>query len=113
MELSDFGIDVMTVQPGAIQSNFGNAAGKTIGRVLKEDSLYISMKSAIEARANASQEDATPVEEFAGDLADKILMVDPEAVVRLGKMSTMLPMMKKWLPTRLLDRILKKKFGLA
>jgi len=51
---------------------------------------------------------ARPSDEFAGELADKILMVDPESVVRLGKMSTVLPMMKKWLPTRLLDRILEK-----
>ncbi|MCG8619903.1 MAG: SDR family oxidoreductase [Desulfobacterales bacterium] len=113
IELSAFGIHVMTVQPGAIQSDFGNAAGKTIARVLTDKSWYLPMKSAIEARANASQEDATPTETFALALADRILSAQPEAVVRLGKMSALLPMMKKWLPIGVLDRILKKKFGLA
>ncbi|HCY84123.1 MAG TPA: short-chain dehydrogenase [Desulfobacteraceae bacterium] len=113
MELTGFGIHVMTVQPGAIRSDFGNAAGKTIARVLKDTSWYLPMKAAIEARANASQKDATPTDVFASALADHILSDEPDAVVRLGKMSAMIPMMKKWLPTKILDRILKKKFGLA
>lgn len=112
MELGDFGIHVMTVQPGAIQSDFGNAAGKTISRVLTEDSWYLPLKQSIEARAGASQENATPTHEFADTLADEILGASPGAVVRLGNKSTLLPMMKQWLPTGVLDRILKKKFGL-
>ncbi len=112
MELASFGIHVMTVQPGAIQSDFGNAAGKTISRVLKDDSWYLPVKSAIEARANASQNNATPTDEFASALAEKILSDKPEAVVRLGKISTMMPMMKKFIPTSLLDKLLKNKFGL-
>ncbi|MCG8633882.1 MAG: SDR family oxidoreductase [Desulfobacterales bacterium] len=113
MELAAFGIHVMTVQPGAIRSDFGNAAGKTISRVLKKASWYLPLRSAIEARANASQQDATPADEFARALAEKILSDQPEAVVRLGKMSMKVPMMKKFIPTALLDRMLKKKFGLA
>ena len=112
MELASFGIHVMTVQPGAIQSDFGNAAGKTISRVLKSGSWYLPLKAAIEARANASQKDATPADEFAQTLADKMLSDQPGAVVRIGKMRTMMPMMKKFVPTVILDKILKKKFGL-
>ena len=35
-----------------------------------------------------------------------------QPVVRLGEKSTLLPALKQWLPTRLLDRVLSKKFGL-
>lgn len=113
MELSPFNIHVMTVQAGAIQSDFGNAAARTIDQVLKDDSWYMDRKAAIESRAHTSQIDATPTDEFALALAEKILQTPPPSIVRLGKMSTKLPLMKKFLPTKLLDNMFKKKFGLA
>ncbi len=112
MELAPFGIRVMIVQPGAIASEFGNAAGKTV-RVLKSDSWYSPFKSHIQARANASQQNATPAHDFAGQLADQILSHSPRPVVRLGKSSTTIPLIRKLIPTALLDKILKKKFGLS
>ncbi|WDP89467.1 MAG: SDR family oxidoreductase [Desulfobacter sp.] len=112
MELTPFGIKVMIVQPGAIQSEFGNAAGKTISRVLKQDSWYLPYAPHIEARANASQQNATPADIFAGKLADEIMSDRPKPVVRLGKASTLMPLLKRLVPLPLLDKILIKKFGL-
>lgn len=112
MELAPFGIRVMIVQPGAIASEFGNAAGRTVARVLKEDSWYRPYKPHIEARANASQQDATPAQGFAARLADEILQPHPKRVVRIGKGSMLLPLLKRVVPTVVLDKILMKKFGL-
>ena len=39
MELAPFGIDVMTVMPGAIESEFGNSAEASLARTLPKDSL--------------------------------------------------------------------------
>ena len=89
-------------------SLIGNATEKTIPRVLKEPSWYLPVKSAIEARANASQNNATPTDEFAGSLAEKMLSDQPEAVVRIGKLSIMMPLMKNFIPTHILYKILKK-----
>jgi len=111
MELTPFGIRVMIVQPGAIQSDFGNTAGKIISRILKKDSWYHPFKAEVEARAKASQKNATPTHEFADQLADQILSDQPRPVVRLGRVSTIMPLLKKLLPTPLLDKILIRQFG--
>ncbi len=113
MELGMFGIKVVTVQPGKIESHFGVSAKKHIARVLRQDSWYQSMEGAINARAEASQDNATPVEIFAGKLVKNLMAERPPEIIRIGNISTLMPLMKKWLPTWLLDRILKKKFGLC
>jgi short-subunit dehydrogenase len=113
MELGMFGIKVVTVQPGKIESNFGLSAKKHIERVLRKDSWYQSMESAIHARAEASQDNATPVDIFARKLVKTLMADRPSEVIRIGNISTLMPLMKKYLPTWLLDRILKKKFGLC
>ena len=71
------------------------------------------MEGAINARAEASQDNATPVEIFAGKLVKNLMADRPPEIIRFGNVSTLMPLMKKWLPTWLLDRILKKKFGLG
>lgn len=113
MELGMFGIKVVTVQPGKIESHFGVSAKKHIARVLRQDSWYQSMEGAINARAEASQDNATPVDIFAGKLVKNLMAERPPEIIRIGNISTLMPLMKKWLPTWLLDRILKKKFGLC
>lgn len=113
MELSMFGIHVMTVQPGAIRSDFGRTAEKGVSRILKSDSWYLPVKEAVVARAMESQKDAVPTEDAAEKLADEILSDSPRAVVRVGRMSRLLPVMKQFIPPRLFDWLLKNKFGLG
>ncbi len=113
MELGIFGIKVVTVQPGKIESDFGASAKKIIARILPPDSWYQSMEGAITTRAEASQVGATPAGEFAQKLVSAIMVETPPEIIRIGNISTTMPLMKKWLPTRILDQILKKKFGLT
>ncbi len=112
MELDIFGIHVMTVQPGKIQTGFGNAAEATISRVVKPGSWYEKAADAIQSRAQESQTNATPAHEFAKRLVRAVMMKNPPAVVRIGKMSTFLPLIKQLIPTNLMDKIFKNKFGL-
>ncbi len=112
MELAPFGIHVVTVQPGAIQSEFGSTAGSAADKRREELDLYAPLADSIAARAAASQEGPTPTEVFARKMADAVLSDKPPAVVRIGKRSTLMPLMKRWLPTRVLDRSLSKRLQL-
>lgn len=113
MELSPFGIKVITVQPGAIQSEFGATASKTAGSTLKSDSWYRSVKDALNARAESSQQGATSAEEFARVLVGKLLLDNPAAIIRLGKKSWLLPMLKRVLSVGALDNLFAKRFGIT
>jgi short-subunit dehydrogenase len=112
MELKPFGIKVITVQPGGIVTDFGKNCEKTVRANLKPSSWYSEMEKFIYARANTSQEKATPVELFVKKLIPKIMQKDPPAVIRIGKRSFTLPLMKRILPEKLLDKMMMKKYGL-
>jgi short-subunit dehydrogenase len=110
MELAPFGVRVVIVQPGGVASSFGNA-GEAHAR-LPEHSLYKPIERFVLGRARASQRGAMPADAFARALAAALLRPDPPPVLRLGTHSTRLPFLKRWLPTRVLDRKLGKTFGL-
>lgn len=111
MELAPFGIDVITVQPGAIQSKFGDNSLTNVLQRITPESLYAPLKDAIKARATASQDNPTPAAEFAESLVEQLLN-KPKAVIRIGNGSFGLPLLKRWLPSVILDKILSKKFDL-
>ncbi len=113
MELAPFGIQVMTVQPGAIQSNFGDAARQHTEANLTDQSWYSSIKDTIRARAELSQVDATPTQEFATQLVQAALRPNPPAVLRIGKKSKLLPFLKRILPQPWLDQIMQRRFSLC
>ncbi|WP_286715644.1 SDR family oxidoreductase [Thalassolituus sp. UBA2009] len=111
MELAPFNIQVITVQPGAIQSKFGDNSLANLGNLIQPDSLYAPLKKQIQARATASQDNPTPATDFARELMAQLLS-QPDPVIRIGNGSRALPFMKRWIPLALLDKILSKKFGL-
>lgn len=112
MELAPFGIDVMVVQPGAIRSQFGATASQGVEARGGSLSLYAPVADAIAARANASQQHSTAAEDFARELADAMLAGEAVPVVRIGKGSTLLPALRRWLPLGVLDRVLSRRFAL-
>ncbi|HEY6132264.1 MAG TPA: SDR family NAD(P)-dependent oxidoreductase [Halioglobus sp.] len=110
MELAPFGIQVVTVQPGGVQSAFGDHAEAAIR--LPADSVYRPVEKGIRARAQAGQRGAMPVETFVVPVVDGLLRDAPPAIIRGGKNSILLPLLKKLLPLRTFDRLLAKTFGL-
>jgi NAD(P)-dependent dehydrogenase (short-subunit alcohol dehydrogenase family) len=110
MELAPFGIDVVTIQPGGVRSAFGNHAEEAIR--LPEDSVYRPVEAGIRARAQAGQQGATPVQEFIEPVVNALLRPSPPAVIRGGKNSVRLPLLKKLLPLQVFDRMVSKVFGL-
>ena len=113
LELAPFGIEVIVIQPGGIQSSFGANASAGVSARGDTLSLYAPVADAIAARANASQDNATPVTVFAEAMADVILAENPPAFATLGHGSTVLPALQRWLPVCWRDRLLGRRFGLA
>ena len=111
MELAPFGIRVVTVQPGGIKSNFGDAAAASVNDWLSDDSLYAPIRDGIMARAGASQIDATPAEDFAAELVSN-LNSKSNNTWNIGHGSKLMPFIARWLPESRLSRTLSKRFGL-
>lgn len=111
MELAPFGIEVVVVQPGAIRSSFGDNSLVSVSNLLAQDSRYKKVEKNIQERAVASQQNPTTAEDFSTQLLNA-LAGKHGPVIRIGNGSTALPMMRRWLPLGLLDKILSKKFGL-
>ena len=111
MELAPFHIQVVTVQPGAIQSRFGDNSLSHLAQGLPQDSMYAPLKTQMEARATASQDNPTPAADFARELTAQLLS-KPDEIIRIGHGCRILPLIARWLPVTLRDRILSRKFDL-
>ncbi|MGQ0621412.1 MAG: SDR family NAD(P)-dependent oxidoreductase [Panacagrimonas sp.] len=110
MELKPFGIEVLLVQPGGVQSGFGSGAKAQTGQ--HPWKLYARFAAGIAKRAGASQEHATPTPVFAKAFVCAVLAKKPEPIIRLGAGSATLPHLAR-LPVAVKDRLLMRQFGLT
>ena len=112
LELKPFGIEVITVQPGAIRSRFADNANKVLERIWKDDSWYKPIEDQVRKRANASQDNPTEAEDFCRQLLDLLESGKTLNVVRLANGSTIFALIKTLIPTKLLELGLAYFFGL-
>lgn len=112
LELAPFAIDVMEVQPGAIASSFGANASREAEQLIDEGSPWWPIREGIRARANASQDNPTPVAQFARKLLAAVQRTKRPGLLRLGHGSLSMPLLAALAPKRLLEAVLKKRFGL-
>ncbi|CAM3856651.1 putative oxidoreductase YbbO [Pseudomonas reidholzensis] len=112
LELAPFGIRVMEVQPGAIASQFASNAQQQAAQVLAAESPWWPLREHVQARARASQDKPTPAAAFAQGVLAATRKSPVPALVRLGNGSTALPLLARLLPQRVLDKVLRKRFGL-
>ncbi len=112
MELAPFGVRVMEVQPGAIESSFAKNAGHEAEQLITEQSPWFPLREGIRARAKASQDKPTPTREFAEGLLKAVQHSNPPRLIRLGNGSRALPLLAGLLPKGLLQAGLMKRFGL-
>ena len=110
LELAPFGVEVLEVQPGAIASNFGASASREMDSVVDERSPWWPLRRQIQARrgipgqSHARRRLRPPVARR---------RAAPSApLVRIGNGSRALPALARWMPRGLLERLLKKRFGL-
>jgi NADP-dependent 3-hydroxy acid dehydrogenase YdfG len=110
MEVAPLGIEVVTVQPGAVATRFSSRAMDGIERY-RSGSLYSGVSDAIETRAKFSEYRSMAAEDFARRVVAAVTRKRPPHTIRLGSGSRLLPSMAM-IPVRLRDRILSKRFGL-
>ena len=113
MELAPFGVRVMEVQPGAINTSFAKNAGAQAELLINEQSPWWPLRESIRARSQASQDKPTPASEFAADVLKAVQQAQPPRLLRSGNGSRALPLMAALLPKGLLEKVLKKRFGLG
>jgi NADP-dependent 3-hydroxy acid dehydrogenase YdfG len=110
LELAPFGIKVVEVQPGAIESEFGATASQQAEQTLNQQSLWWPLREGIRRRAKASQNKPTPTQVFANQVVTKLLRTKTPVQIRAGYGSFALPLLARWVPTVLLDWVLRRQF---
>jgi short-subunit dehydrogenase len=113
MELAPFGVRVLEVQPGAINTSFAKNAGAQAERLINEQSPWWPLREGIRARSQASQGNPTSAEQFAAQVLKAVQHPKPPRMLRAGNGSRALPLMAALLPKGLLEKVLKKRFGLS
>ena len=112
MELAPFGIRVLEVQPGAINTQFAKNASDQAEHLISENSPWWPMREGIRARAKASQDNPTPATAFATAVLNAVDRPKPPHQLRYGNGSRALPLLAALVPAGLLQNILMKRFGL-
>lgn len=113
MELAPFGVRVMEVQPGAIDTSFAKNAGTQAELLINQQSPWWPLRESIRARTQASQDRPTSASAFAADVLKAVQQAKPPRLLRSGNGSRALPLMAALLPKGLLETVLKKRFGLG
>lgn len=108
LEVKKFGIDVITVVPGAIKTNIGNKSVDSYSK-LPEWKLYKPFEHLIRARAEFTvNPNATPAEVFAKKTVETVLKENPPAWFSHGRMS-MISRILYHLPIFLRDALISLK----
>lgn len=112
LELAPFGIDVVSVQPGAVKSELSKTGSRDLERFAGDGSRYARAYDDIKERAGLAQQDPTDNRDFARKLVG-ILSKDgkPPSLIRLGRGARALPVART-LPTAVRDKLLSKRFNL-
>jgi len=113
MEVAPFGIRVLEVQPGAIDTHFAKNANDQAERLINQSSAWWPMREGIRARANASQDNPTSASAFATAVLKAVERKNPPHLLRYGNGSRALPLLATLVPNGLLQKILMKRFGLS
>ncbi len=111
IECAPFGIEVVLVQPGSVRSNISVNGSIGIERYQSQSSRYRAVYPHIVRRANASQINPMPTEEFAAKLVQEVTQKESPRTVRLGTAADFLADLAK-LPAPELERIMTQQLEL-
>jgi NAD(P)-dependent dehydrogenase (short-subunit alcohol dehydrogenase family) len=118
LELHPFGIHVVMIEPASIRTP---AVDKTLGdpdgtvRQLPPEGVarYGNMLRAFIKRGYEREQNGSPPEVVADAVYEALTAAHPRAHVPVGKHSTLLTEMPRWLPDALLDRVRYRLFGIT
>ncbi|KAL1648861.1 NADPH-dependent 1-acyl dihydroxyacetone phosphate reductase [Diplodia intermedia] len=107
VELSPFGVRVVTIITGGIKSNIART-----DRQLPEDSYYIPLNEEYQRRLKHSQEGAMPSDDYAKSVVSKVLKSSPPKWVWEGNKSWAVWFLSTFLPKSIMDAVFFRMFNL-
>ena len=112
LEVKQFGIDVVLIEPGMIKTNFGSEVGKGLGKYV-EGSSYSSM---IEPYVKMMEDPkmanmGTEPTVLAGVIAKAVNAKKPKTRYVKGQMAKPLMFIRKYMGDRVFDKVISKAFG--
>lgn len=111
MEAKPFGIRVIVVQPGGVQSSISDSASHGLERFQSPESHYRFAYEGILKRAGSSQKGAMPASEFAREFVTRAFAKEAPRLIRLGTGSDTYPKLAK-MPGKLRDEMLSAHYNL-
>jgi short-subunit dehydrogenase len=111
MEAAPFGVDVVVVQPGGVESNIADSGSRELERFKAPGSLYHLAYEGIRKRAYASQKGAMPTPDFAREFVKRAFATPAPRVIRLGAGADTLPKLAK-MPGAMRDQLLSSRYEL-
>lgn len=111
IEAAPFGIDVVVVQPGGVRSSIADNGATDLARYDREESLYHWVRDGIAKRARASQTNPVSAEDFAREVAPKLLARRAPDVIRGGRGARVYPALSK-LPSKARAALVARMFKL-
>jgi len=113
MELAPFGIDVILVEPGPIETAFTGTATRSLEPLLaRGGSPYTYLRAQLEARANAPRSMSMTAEACAAIIVRAVTRRRPPTRLRITGVARMMFWLRRILSDRLIDAILKPRYGL-
>lgn len=105
IELKQFGIDVAIVEPGGIQTEWGDIAMENLDKVSGKGP-YAAMVKKIIAVSDKSKDKLTPVDVLGKEIAKAASENNPKTRYLKGYLAKPLVGMRKWLGDKTFDKIL-------
>lgn len=107
VELSPFGVHVMTIVTGGVKSNIAR-----VDRVLPDDSVYAPIEDVYQRRLKHSQEVGLANEEYARSVVGEVLRTRKKKWVWQGAKSWVMWWVTSWLPKGTMDWVFYRMFQL-
>lgn len=105
LELKQFGIDVVVVEPGGIQTEWGGIAMENLQKV-SGTGAYADMVNKMIEGNKKNQDKLTPVDVLGEEIAKAATTKNPKTRYLKGYLAKPLVTMRKWLSDKMFDKIL-------
>jgi short-subunit dehydrogenase len=105
LELKQFGVDVVLVEPGGIQTEWGGIAMEGLKKV-SGNGPYASMVEKVVESSNKNEDRLTHVDVLGKEIAKAATVRNPKTRYLKGYLAKPLVTMRKWLGDRTFDKIL-------
>lgn len=105
IELKDFGIDVVIVEPGGIQTEWGDIAMDGLKKV-SGNGPYASMVNKMIVAGDKNKDKLTPVDILGEEIAKAASVKNPKTRYLKGYLAKPIVGMRKWLSDRMFDKMI-------